>query len=110
MIYLPNLDIHLSPDSLYYGLSDIEPVVHISETNRIMDEEDFKEIARSAWAANGIIQIDTQDSAQSDGAVSNFIPDPLRLCDYAVDRHLDALRYILPYVTFLNALNYRSLL
>ena len=53
LLYFTNIDYHISPNTLGYGLSEIEAVKDISETNRIIDEEDFKEIAFSMWA--GII-------------------------------------------------------
>ena len=46
-------DYHLSAGSLYYGLSDLEPVVDGSETKRIIKQEDLKEIARALWAGFG---------------------------------------------------------
>lgn len=50
IIYFANKDYHVSPGALYYGLSDLEPVVDGSETKRIFKQEDLKEIAKSNWA------------------------------------------------------------
>lgn len=50
IIYLPRRNYHITPDSLYYGSSDLESVVHLSETNRLIDQVDTKEIARAMWA------------------------------------------------------------
>ncbi len=50
IIYLPRRNYHITPDSLYYGTSDLESVVHLSETNRLIDQVDTKEIARAMWA------------------------------------------------------------
>lgn len=38
---------------MYYGLSDLEPVIDGSETKRIIKQEDLKEIARALWAGFG---------------------------------------------------------
>ncbi len=57
LIYFTNIDYHISPNTLGYGLSEIEAVKDISETNRIIDEEDFKEIAFSLWAAIVIFSV-----------------------------------------------------
>ena len=50
IIYITRNDVHISPGSLYYGLSDLEPVIDGSETKRIIKQEDLKEIARGLWA------------------------------------------------------------
>lgn len=53
IIYITRNDHHISPGSMYYGLSDLEPVIDGSETKRIIKQEDLKEIARSLWAGFG---------------------------------------------------------
>lgn len=53
IIYITRNDYHLSSGSLYYGLSDLEPVIDGSETKRIIKQEDLKEIARALWAGFG---------------------------------------------------------
>ncbi len=53
IIYITRNDYHISSGSLYYGLSDLEPIVDGSETKRIIKQEDLKEIARSLWAGFG---------------------------------------------------------
>ena len=50
IIYLTRNDVHVSPGSLYYGLSDLEPVIDGSETKRIAKQQDLKEITRALWA------------------------------------------------------------
>ena len=53
IIYITRNDYHISSGSMYYGLSDLEPIVDGSETKRIIKQEDLKEIARSLWAGFG---------------------------------------------------------
>lgn len=53
IIYITRNDHHISPGSMYYGLSDLEPVIDGSETKRIIKQEDLKEIARALWAGFG---------------------------------------------------------
>lgn len=53
IVYIPRHDYHISSGSMYYGLSDLEPIVDGSETKRIIKQEDLKEIARSLWAGFG---------------------------------------------------------
>jgi hypothetical protein len=50
LIYFTRRDYNITANTKGYGLSDIEPVKDISETNRVYDEEDLKEIARMLWA------------------------------------------------------------
>jgi len=53
IIYITRNDYHVSAGSMYYGLSDLEPIVDGSETKRIIKQEDLKEIARALWAGFG---------------------------------------------------------
>jgi len=72
LIYFTNLDYHISPNTLGYGLSEIEAVKDISETNRVIDEEDFKEIAFSMWA--GIVIFSVPDIHNA-GEITNLLND-----------------------------------
>lgn len=75
IIYFTNCDYHVSPYTIFYGLSDIEPVAHISETNRILNEEDFKELNYSAWSGFGLLKIPTiRNSAEVNSFLQNFKP------------------------------------
>jgi hypothetical protein len=56
IMYFANKDWHISPGSLYYGLSDLETVVDGSEAKRIAKQEDLKEIFKSIWAPFLIIK------------------------------------------------------
>jgi hypothetical protein len=56
IMYFANKDWHISPGSLYYGLSDLETVVDGSEAKRIAKQEDIKEIFKSIWAPFLIIK------------------------------------------------------
>ena len=53
IIYITRNDYHISSGSMFYGLSDLEPIVDGSETKRIIKQEDLKEIARALWAGYG---------------------------------------------------------
>src|ERR1043165_8075913 len=72
LIYFTNIDYHISANTLGYGLSEIEPVKDISETNRVIDEEDFKEIAFSMWA--GIVIFSVPDIHNA-GEITNLLSD-----------------------------------
>lgn len=55
IIYHTMHDWHVSPDSLYYGLSRIEPIAATSEINRLLDEVDLKETAKTQWSKTGAV-------------------------------------------------------
>jgi hypothetical protein len=75
IIYFTNCDYHVSPYTIFYGLSDIEPVAHISETNRILNEEDFKEMNYSQWSGFGLLKIPTiRNAAEISSFLNNFKP------------------------------------
>lgn len=50
LIYFANKDFHVSPGSLYYGLSELEGIIDGSDSKRIAKQEDIKEIMKSNWA------------------------------------------------------------
>ncbi len=73
LIYFVNTDYHISPYTVKYGYSDIEPIAHISECNRIMNEEDFKEINFTMWAGFGLIKVPSARNMQDvQQFLSNF--------------------------------------
>jgi len=73
MIYFTNLNYHVSPQTIHYGYSDIEPIQHISETNRIMNEQDFKEINFTMWAGFGLIKVPgTRNVTDVEQFLANF--------------------------------------
>lgn len=74
IIYFTNADFHITPNSLYYGLSQIEPIAHVSETNRIIDELDLKEINASLWAGFGIMKFGTKNDAEISKIMRDFKP------------------------------------
>ena len=50
LLYFRNRDYHVSPGSLFYGLSELEGVIDGSDSKRIAKQEDIKEIMKSNWA------------------------------------------------------------
>jgi hypothetical protein len=99
IIYLTNFDFHISPDTLYYGLSQIEPIAHISEANRLIDEEDLKEANRTLWAQHGLIKFPPTVSAEKmDEFIENFYPgtwnatsEDVTVESHAIDIDLESL-------------------
>lgn len=75
IIYFTNLDYHISPYTIHYGLSDIEPIAHISEVNRILNEEDLKETNVGMWAGYGLIKIPSfRNPAEVQAFLGQFQP------------------------------------
>lgn len=75
IIYLPRRNYHITPDSLYYGTSDLESVVHLSETNRLIDQIDTKEIARAMWAPFTVVYVPPDTDEQTLEEIQNdFYP------------------------------------
>lgn len=75
LIYFTNRDYNISPNTLGFGYSDIEPIKDISETNRIYDEEDLKEIAKALWSAYLILRFpDGSNSSEVQNFLNNFDP------------------------------------
>ena len=50
LIYMVNSDHHVSPRTLWHGISILEPVVDIAETNILNHQTNIKEINRRLWA------------------------------------------------------------
>lgn len=102
MIYFANQDFHISPDTLYYGLSKVEPVVHTSETNQLLDEIDLKEGARSMWAGSGVIKFppDTADELVEE-FVENFYPGTWNATSQNVQ--LDVYNLRMDYISLVHA-------
>jgi hypothetical protein len=104
IIYFANQDYHISPDTLWYGLSRIETIVHVSETNQLLDEIDLKEGARSMWAGSGVIKFppDTPDYLVEE-FVSGFYPGTWNATSQNVQ--IDTYNLKLDYVSLTNARN-----
>lgn len=64
IIYSVNRDYSQSPNSLFYGYSNIEFVYNYVETNVIINAVDLKEINKSEWMPYYIIQVHTQDKKE----------------------------------------------
>jgi hypothetical protein len=90
IIYLPRRNYHITPDSLYYGSSDLESVVHLSETNRLIDQVDTKEIARAMWAPFTTIYVPPDTDEQTIEEIkSDFYPGTVNFTtsDIKVETH-----------------------
>jgi hypothetical protein len=76
IIYMANKDYHISPGSLYYGLSDLETVIDGSEAKRIAKQEDIKEALKSNWAPYLILKFLNPNitTTQMQEVIDNILP------------------------------------
>jgi hypothetical protein len=50
LIYMTNKDYHISPRTLWHGISKLEPIIDIAETTILNNQTNIKEINRRLWA------------------------------------------------------------
>jgi hypothetical protein len=50
LIYMANKDYHISPRTLWHGISKVEPILDIAETTILNNQTNIKEINRRLWA------------------------------------------------------------
>jgi hypothetical protein len=76
IIYMANKDYHISPGSLYYGLSDLETVIDGSEAKRIAKQEDIKEALKSNWAPYVLLKFLNPNitTTQMQEVIDNLLP------------------------------------
>ena len=64
LIYVPNIDYGVGPNTLGYGLSAAETIAHISEQNVILNQMDMKEGARKYWSPSLFLSIINAESPE----------------------------------------------
>lgn len=63
LMYFVNKDSHVSPRTLWNGISDLEPVLDVAETSIINRQTNIKEINRKLWAALMVIKVFSKSKA-----------------------------------------------
>ena len=63
LMYFVNKDSHVSPRTLWNGISDLEPILDIAETSIINQQTNIKEINRKLWAALMVIKVFSKSKA-----------------------------------------------
>lgn len=100
MIYFPINDNNVTPNSRFYGSSQIYPILSVAENNLINRERNFPEIIRKRWAATLLIKTATRSTARNQAIVdevnnkaggSLVIPDLVDAKNIQVDTELDSL-------------------
>lgn len=86
LIYFPNLNHNVTPDTFWYGYSEIEPIVQVSELNRIIDMTDFKESNAKLWGGYGIIKfLESKDENSMSQWLQKFKPGTWMATDSNVE-------------------------
>jgi len=93
IVYFTNLDYNVSPNTLWYGYSSVEPVVDLGETNRLIDAIDIKEIIRGLYAGIGIVRFDTKNDAEIQKLVSSFNPGLLTVTNLPFTLQMEKLAH-----------------
>lgn len=63
LMYFVNKDSHVSPRTLWNGISDLEPILDIAETSIINQQTNIKEINRKLWATLMVIKVFSKSKA-----------------------------------------------
>jgi hypothetical protein len=74
IIYFSLDDFNLTPNSLYYGTSLIEPVAWISEANRVMHQKDIPEIVEKFWAPSNLVESFSMDDEENKSIIDAIEP------------------------------------
>src|SRR5215831_504274 len=76
MLYAARSDNHVTPLSLYYGRSDLRPILALSEINRQLNEQAFAEIATKMWSGTGVWKLQSMDQSQIDAFADKVSNNP----------------------------------
>lgn len=74
LIYYANKDYHISPRTIYHGLSVIEPIIDVAETLIMNNQTNIKEINRRLWAAFIVIKYMGKKQSDIDRFKSQYKP------------------------------------
>lgn len=72
LMYFVNKDSHVSPRTLWNGISDLEPILDVAETSIINRQTNIKEINRKLWAALMVIKVYSKSKAVIDKFKKSF--------------------------------------
>ena len=93
IIYFTNLNYNITPDTLWYGYSEVEPIIHVSECNRQIDMTDLKEINAKLWGAYGIIKfLESKDPTAMSQWLKDFKPGTWMATDANIEVDLHELK------------------
>lgn len=78
LVYITRNDHMITPNNLYYGLSDYHSIWKVSNIIRQAEEVDFPEIVTSFWAGSGIFKFTNMNSTEIDNFMESLGPGLFR--------------------------------
>lgn len=85
LIYVTRNDHLITPNNLFYGVSDIHPILKLSQMLRRIEEVDLQEIVTSYWAQPGIFKFNNMNQDEIDTFMDSLGPGLLRGFNSKVD-------------------------
>jgi hypothetical protein len=85
LLYVTRNDNGVTPNNLYYGISDYHPILKLSNIIRQAEEVDFPEIVTSFWCQPGILKFKNMNTDEMDKFMSQIGPGLLRGFNSQVD-------------------------
>lgn len=93
LIYFTNLNYNVTPNTLGYGYSELEPILSVSECNRQIDMVDLPEINAKLWGAYGIIKfLETKDPSAMQKLLRDFKPGTWMATDANIEVDIKELK------------------
>ena len=85
MIYVTRNDKMITPNNLYYGISDYHSILKLSNIIRQAEEIDLPEIVTSMWAQGGIFKFKNMNIPEMDRFMANIGPGLVRGFNSQID-------------------------
>lgn len=85
LIYVTRNDHQVTPNNLYYGLSDYHSILKLSNIIRQAEEVDFPEIVTSFWCQPGILKFKNMNTTEMDKFMASIGPGLIRGFNSQVD-------------------------
>ena len=93
LIYVTRNDHLVTPNNLFYGVSDIHPILKLSQMLRRIEEVDLQEIITSYWAQPGIFKFNNMNQEEIDMFMDSLGPGLLRGFNSKVDYQAIPLKH-----------------
>jgi hypothetical protein len=85
LLYVTRNDNHVTPNNLYYGISDYHSILKLSNIIRQAEEIDFPEIVTSFWCQPGILKFKNMNTNEMDRFMASIGPGLIRGFNSQVD-------------------------
>ena len=85
LIYITRNDAQITPNNLFYGMSDYHSILKLSNIVRQAEEVDFPEIVTSFWAQPGVFKFKNMNTDEIDRFMASIGPGLVRGFNSQVD-------------------------